>query len=82
MRVYGGCMPAFERLCVDVVGDVLCTLVVVEHVVGYSEQPRGESRHALKTGDVGVGLDERVLGQIVAQLRISQRLVQEEPAHR
>ena len=54
--------------------------IVVEHVVGYAEEPCGKPRESAESRDVGVGLDKRVLREVVAQLFVAQRLVQEEPS--
>ena len=67
---------------VNVVGDVLGSFVIVEDVVGNAEEPCREARHAFEARDVRVGLNKGVLRQVVAQLRVSQRLVQKEPTHR
>ena len=56
--------------------------MVVEHVVGDTHEPGGETRHALELRDVHIGLDEGILCQVVAQHLVTQRLVQEEPTDR
>ena len=63
------------------VGRVLRLHVVVVHIVCYAKQPRAERRLSTKAGDVEIGFDEGVLGQVVAQLGVAQRLAEEEATH-
>ena len=66
----------------DVFGEVLSAGVVVEHVVGDAVEPGGETGDALERVEMGVGLEKRLLCQVVAQCRVTHRLVQEKPSHR
>ena len=69
--------------CVEVVGRrAQPAPIVVEHVVGYAEEPCGERRRAAKRPDAGISPYEGVLREVVAQLRVSQRLVEEEAPYR
>ena len=77
-----GCGLSEYSRRVDVVGLLPGPYVVVEDIIGNSHQPCGEAGKAPELRDVRIGLDERLLSQIVAQLFIAQCLVQEEPAHR
>ena len=61
-------------------GGTLATSVVIEHVVGDAEEPRAESGLPLELRDIEICLDESVLRQVIAQLRVSTRLVEEKPA--
>ena len=66
----------------DVFGEMLSAGVVVEHVVGDTVEPRGETGDALERVEMGVGLEKCLLCQVVAQCRVTHRLVQEKPSHR
>lgn len=63
-------------------GGTLSAVMVVEHVAGYTIQPSGERRRTLKLVYVGVSLNEGVLREVVAQLLVSQSLVEEESSYR
>ena len=62
----------------EVFGGLVATDVVVEHVVGNAIEPGGEGRRAPEVAQVEVGLDEGVLGEVVAERHISRGLVEEE----
>lgn len=56
--------------------------IVVMNIIGYSEEPCGEVGEPTKLLQIGVCFDERVLCEVVAQLFIAQRLVEEESPYR
>ena len=55
--------------------------VVIELVVGDAVQPSAKRRKTLETADAHVGLDERLLRQVVGQHLVARGQVQQEPAH-
>lgn len=77
----GGASVSHSRT-VRIGGGTLSAVMVVEHVAGYTIQPSGERRRTLKLVYVGVSLNEGVLREVVAQLLVSQSLVEEESSYR
>lgn len=56
--------------------------MVGQHVAGYAVELGGEARLAAEAAYMGVGFDECLLGEVVAELPVAERLAQEEAAHR
>ena len=66
----------------EVVPRLPATHVIIQHVIGNAIEPRGEARPCLERRDARISLDESVLCQVIAQLRITERMTHEEPPHR
>ena len=66
----------------DVFSIFLATHIIVKDMVGNAIEPRLEARSASKLLQSRVGLDESFLRQVVAELRIALRQVEEETTQR
>ena len=66
---------------VDVDRRLAVPQVVVVHIVGYTEQPCREIGKPAKLLQVDIRLYERLLREVVAQLFVPHRLIEEEPSH-
>ena len=65
---------------VDVESGAAGARMVAEHAAGYAEEPRGERREPAEARQAQVGLDKRVLREVVAELRVAKGLRHEEAA--
>ena len=60
---------------------LMAACVTVKLVVGNAVQPGAERRKPLEAADAHIGLDERLLRQVVGQHLVARGQVQQEPAH-
>lgn len=67
---------------VYIVGGTQTAMKIVQHIAGYAIEPSRERCLSAKLRDINISLDKRVLCKVVAQLHVSQCLVQEEAPYR
>lgn len=66
---------------IDVLRLLMTAGVIIPYIVGDAVEPGGERGCTPETGQMGICLDKGILRQVVTQLRIPQRLPQEEPTN-
>ena len=67
---------------VNIIGGTQTAMKIVQHIAGYAIEPSRERCLSAKLRYVDISLDKRVLCKVVAQLYVSQCLVQEEAPYR
>ena len=67
---------------IDVLRLLMTTGIIIPYIIGDAVEPGGERGCTPETGQMGICLDKGILSQVVTQLRIPQRLPQEEPTNR
>ena len=66
---------------IDVLRLLMTAGIIISYIIGDAVEPGGERGCTPETGQMGICLDKGILSQVVTQLRISQRLPQEEPTN-
>lgn len=74
IAVCRSCPLTLEVWGIDIYGFLSTSHIVVQHIIGYTKQPREERRPTLKLGDAGVGPQKGVLCKVVAQLTVTEGL--------
>ena len=66
---------------IDVLRLLMAAGIIIPYIIGDAVEPGGERGCTPETGQMGISLDKGILSQVVTQLRIPQRLPQEEPTN-
>ena len=66
---------------IDVLRLLMAAGIIIPYIIGDALEPGGERGCTPETGQMGICLDKGILRQVVTQLRIPQRLPQEEPTN-
>mgnify|MGYP006961995508 CR=1 FL=1 len=66
---------------IDVLRLLMTAGIIIPYIIGDAVEPGGERGCTPETGQMGICLDKGILSQVVTQLRIPQRLPQEEPTN-
>ena len=66
---------------IDVLRLLMTAGIIIPYIIGDAVEPGGERGCTPETGQMGICLDKGILRQVVTQLRIPQRLPQEEPTN-
>ena len=66
---------------IDVLRLLMTAGIIIPYIIGDAVEPGGERGCTPETGQMGISLDKGILSQVVTQLRIPQRLPQEEPTN-
>ena len=66
---------------IDVLRLLMAAGIIIPYIIGDAVEPGGERGCTPETGQMGICLDKGILRQVVTQLRIPQRLPQEEPTN-
>ena len=66
---------------IDVLRLLMTAGIIIPYIIGDAVEPGGEAGCTPETGQMGISLDKGILSQVVTQLRIPQRLPQEEPTN-
>lgn len=66
---------------IDVLRLLMTAGIILPYIIGDAVEPGRERGCTPETGQMGISLDKGILSQVVTQLRIPQRLPQEEPTN-
>ena len=66
---------------IDVLRFLMAAGIIIPYIIGNAVEPGGERGCTPETGQMGISLYKGILSQVVTQLRIPQRLPQEEPTN-
>ena len=66
---------------IDVLRLLMTAGIIIPYIIGDAVEPGGERGCTPETRQMGISLDKSILRQVVTQLRIPQRLPQEEPTN-